>query len=105
MQTFISLDKTDLNLYNEDTYNCFDYTNDVINNVFETGIKAGYVHIEFTTGAHAIVVFNTVDKGLIYIEPQSDDIMTVALGIHYWDRSIYQEPTYDDTIKAFNIIW
>ena len=61
--------------------------------------------IEFKEGAHAIVCFNTVDDGLMFIEPQSDDIMTLTIGEPYWDRTIYEPPEYDDTIVSFDIIW
>lgn len=105
MQNFIALDRTDSNIYNENTYNCYDFTHDVLTNAFNAGIKAGFVYIEFAAGSHAIAVFNTVDNGLVYIEPQSDEIMTVAIGAHYWDRAIYGEPDYDDTIVEFGIIW
>lgn len=105
MQDFITSDKTNLNIYNLKTYNCFCFTRDVLANAFNVGIKAGFVYIEFPEIAHAIVAFNTVDKGLVFVEPQTDNIMTMSIGLHYWDRSIFKEPGYDDTIKSFTIIW
>ena len=104
MQVFLVSDKTNENLYN-DSYTCYEFTHDVLENAFSQGLKAGYVYIEFETCAHAIVCFDTVDKGLVFVEPQSDDVVTVALGVHYWDRAIYEEPSYDDTIVKFDIIW
>jgi hypothetical protein len=104
MLNFIAVDQTDKNTYNL-TYDCHDFTRDVLENAFILGLKGGYVYIEFAESAHAIVCFDTVDKGLVFVEPQSDDLMSVAVGIHYWDRAIYEEPEYDDTIVQFDIIW
>jgi hypothetical protein len=58
-------------------------------------LKAGYGYVEFEDGAHALVCFDTVDKGLVFVEPQTDELVTVAVGINYWDYTIVQ----------FDIIW
>jgi hypothetical protein len=105
MQSFIAVDQTDKNTYST-SYDCHDFTRDVLVNAFNSGLKGGYVYVEFAGElAHALVCFDTVDRGLVFIEPQSDDVVTVAVGIHYWDRAIYEEPEYDDTIIQFDIIW
>ena len=101
---FADSDTTDENEYSE-IYTCHDFTADFKNNAFEAGYRCGYTAIEFPVHAHAIVCFNTVDDGLMFIEPQSDDIMTLTIGEPYWDRTIYEPPEYDDTIVSFDIIW
>ncbi len=105
IKAFLAADTTDLNTYNADNYTCYEYTRDVCNNAFNQGYRAGDVYIEFPDGAHALVCFQTVDHGLIFIEPQSDSEMTVVVGVHYWDRTVYSDPGYDDTIVKFGIIW
>jgi len=102
--TFIKSDKTDENKYSK-TYTCFHFTADFKKNAFQVGYRCGFVHIEFVDSAHAIVCFNTVDERLIFIEPQTDDVATLIIGCPYWDRTIYEPPSYDDTIVSFTIIW
>ena len=101
---FIAQDQTDKNQYNQNSYNCFYFTADVKGNAFKSGIKCGFVSIEFPVFAHAIVCFNTTDRGLIFIEPQDDCIVTLIIGQPYWDRSKYVA-LYNDTIVRFVIIW
>ena len=43
----------------------------------------GFVYLIFVDGAHAITCFNTIDHGLIYIEPQNDEVVTVGIGQQY----------------------
>lgn len=101
---FVSLDQTDKNQYNEESYTCHHFTADFKNNAFEAGYRCGYVAIDFPDGGHAIVCFITTDQGLIFIEPQSDEIVTLTVGQPYWDRAKYIV-TYDDTVVGFTIIW
>jgi len=79
---FTNSDKTDENEYTPN-YVCYDFTADFNTNAFQMGYRCGFVYIEFFDSAHAIVCFNTTDRGLIYIEPQSDEIVTLAIGQLY----------------------
>lgn len=99
MLNFIASDQTDKNTYDEYTYYCYHFCNDVLTNAFSQGLKGGFVYIEFTEGAHAAVCFDTVDKGLVFVEPQSDELVNVAVGLNYeW----VAEP---NEIISFAIIW
>jgi len=91
---FINSDKTDENEYTPD-YVCYDFTADFDSSAFQMGYRCGFVYIEFTDSAHAIVCFNTTDMGLIYVEPQNDKIVTIAIGQTY----------LGDTIVDLGIIW
>jgi len=102
---FINDDRTDANQYDEETYTCANFAADFKNNAFDEGYRCGYVEIEFPVYAHAAVCFNTIDKGLIFIEPQDDEIVSVRIGYTYWDRTIYEPPTYDDTVVRYMIVW
>ena len=79
---FTNSDKTDENEYTPD-YICYDFTADFDTNAFQMGYRCGFVYIEFSDSAHAIACFNTIDRGLIYIEPQNDEIVTIAIGQTY----------------------
>jgi hypothetical protein len=109
MQAFLELDLTDENEYFEDNYTCFDYAKDVVNHAFEHGLICGSVYIEFPDSAHEIVCFNTTNRGLIYIEPQTDQPVTLTIGQHYAQDELIQLlnllEEIDDTVIRFGIIW
>jgi len=112
MMDFIEKDKTEREQYIEDEYICQDFAMDVCNNAEEEGIRCAYVTILFPDGkGHAIVAFNTIDKGLIYIESLHDDIVKPEIGKRYYKCVIakpgyrYERPDYDDTIEKILVIW
>ena len=105
MIAFIAADQTDKNTYDADTYNCYDYTKDVCDNAAVQGYRVGFVYIYFKNSAHALVCFDTTDKGLIFVEPQYDAIVKVATGINYWDDVPGVKSPFDDTIIRYGIIW
>jgi hypothetical protein len=82
MKDFIARDRTNENTYTN-TYTCVDFAADVIKNAEAENIRCAYVYLEFPSGAHSIVAFNTIDKGLIFIEPQSDEEVSVSVGSPY----------------------
>lgn len=102
---FTRKDKTDTMEYDPENFVCHDFVAMFKTNAFKAGYRCFYVYIKFPeASAHAIVGFNTTDKGFIFIEPQTDDIVSVAIGKPYWDRTKWQAPTYDDTIVDFDLI-
>lgn len=93
---FLDSDKTDLKRYSE-YYNCVDFTRDLRNNAVEIGYSCGFVLITLEPlPSHAIVCFNTIDNGLIFIEPQNDEVVTLHIGDSYGTLGI---------IIDFDIIW
>ena len=80
---FINSDNTNLNLYMPEYYVCYDFTADFIENALQEGYRCGFVYIEFSDSAHAIACFDTTDSGLIFVEPQTDEIVSVAVGQQY----------------------
>lgn len=92
---FINSDKTDENEYTPD-YVCYDFTADFNENAEEEGYRCGFVYITFSDSAHAIACFSTPDEGMIYIEPQTDEIVDPAVGQQYQEM---------DTIEGMGIIW
>jgi hypothetical protein len=111
MMSFIKEDKTDKRQYTKDEYACQNFAMDVCNNAEKKGIRCAYVIIDYLEGGHAIVAFDTFDRGLIYVEPQSDELVVPVIGKHYYKCVIpkpghyYKKPDYDDTIEEILIIW
>ena len=91
---FIRSDETNRNQYNQ-SYTCTNFANDFMNNAFRAGYRCGYVTIEFPEFSHAIVCFNTSDNGLVFIEPQNDEIVALATGKPYLGR----------VVLRFSITW
>ncbi len=80
---FIKTDKTDENV-GTDEYVCRHFAVDFKKNAFDAGYFCYWVYILFQDGAHSIVAFDTTDRGLVYIEPQNDDIVeTLQVGHTY----------------------
>jgi hypothetical protein len=103
---FIALDPTDKNEYYGENYTCGDFAADFKENALKAGYRCGYVIIEFPDYLfHTIVCFNTTDQGIIFVEPQTDEIVTLTVGEPYWERTRYGQPSYNDTIVGYVIIW
>jgi hypothetical protein len=86
------------------TYICFDFCRDFEAAAYEKELRVGFVYILMKGGAHSIVVFDTSDQGLLFIEPQDDRAVTPQIGQSYWNRAYYS-PEYDDTVTYYAIIW
>jgi len=112
MISFIQADRTDGNNYIRDEYDCDHFAADVGNNAEEEGIRCAYVVIDYPEGwSHIIVAFDTVDRGLIYVDPQTDNIVEIEIGKPYHQCVVlepgyfWEVPEYDDTIKSVLIVW
>ncbi|MCJ7571811.1 MAG: hypothetical protein MUO82_08045, partial [Candidatus Thermoplasmatota archaeon] len=102
---FIRRDTTNYKDYNAVTFNCGHYSLAVNNNSESKGIRCALVIVNFSGGAvHALVAFNTTDKGILYIEPQSDEKVLLEVGKDYWAdcvvdvTSSYYYPANPDNI-------
>jgi len=91
---FIRSDQTDKNQYNQ-SYTCINFANDFRNNALNEGYRCGYVAIEFGETSHVMVCFNTSDNGLIFIEPQTDEIVALTT----------EQPYLGEIILRFSITW
>ncbi len=111
MLTFLRNDRTDRRDYVAAEYVCEDFAKDVCNNAEEKGMRCAFVAMSYPEGGHAIVGFDTVDAGLVYVEPQSDEIAEPVIGKRYYECVIprpgyrYEEPDYDDTIEKILVVW
>lgn len=140
MEKFLKEDKTNQNEYNFNKYVCHDFSMDLIRNAAEKGIRAGYVGLRFPIqsafyennwgSGHALVCFDTTDKGLVFIESITDEEVRIVVGKSYWqgvvgknlwgkiegawNRLTNNKPSfiyngvkyfYDDTVEKVSIYW
>lgn len=76
------------------------------------GIRTAYVRCKIARQAteemlniYELVAFETVDKGLIIIEPWSHKEVKVEVGQSYNELNGFPASPYDDTITEITIIW
>jgi len=107
LKEFLAGDKTDSNLFIKGEYVCFDFAAELNNNAEANGIRAAYVRIHSKEWGHAVAAFETVDRGLVFIEPQSDKDVEMVVGEPYpWQSAGADRPAkYDDAIDEIQIIW
>jgi len=102
---FVSRDGTDKLPYNPELA-CAAFAKDFKTSANKAGWICGYVVVYFPDGySHALNVFNATDRGLIFFEPQSDEVVSLTAGEPYWNRARYLAPSYDDTVVGFTIEW
>lgn len=103
MNDFILWDKTDKNRYSYENFTCLDFAANFKNNAFQVGYRCGFVYILFgdENVAHSINCFDTIDKGLFYVEPQFDEIVNLTIGKSYWNTP----RSYNDTVVRWVIFW
>lgn len=90
MQNFLAQDITDQKPYVSGSFECRHFTTEVDNNAKTAGWQCGFVLICYEQGQHAVIAFNTTDRGLIFIEPQTDGIIDVYVGGTYQDLTIVE---------------
>ncbi len=106
LMRFLAEDRTDSNEYVPGEYTCIEFAADVNNNAEAAGFRAAFVIIDYPgERGHAVVAFETVDRGLIFIEPQFDEEVQLSLGISYSQANGYLEPAYNDIITQFVVVW
>jgi hypothetical protein len=106
MKVFLAQDNTDSKTYTEDEYVCVDFSAAVNNNAEAKGIRCAMVDIFHPEGfGHTIVAFETIDRGLIFIEPQFDREVELVVGKSYAQINNFTPAPRDDTIERFIIIW
>lgn len=106
LETFLSNDQTDANSYNNTNYSsnyyvCTDFSRDLIFNASLQGWKSVPVLMDLQNESftfwHSIVVFNTTDHGLVFVEPQTDAFF---YNLTYNDIYI----PYNSTVKHMVIV-
>jgi hypothetical protein len=104
-QQFVASDKTASHPYINGSYTCSNFAADFRNNALGAGYGCGIAFLYFPdTTCHAINCFNTTDKGLVFVEPQSDKFVNVTIGESYQtEKSL--SPFYNDTVMWYYVDW
>jgi hypothetical protein len=111
---FMNQDHTSENEYDGSDYGiyvCSHYSRDTNYSAEIAGYRCALVELRYSDSGHTIVAFNTIDRGFVYFEPQSDELVVPEIGKRYYQCVIpepgryYPEPSYDDTIRDILIIW
>jgi hypothetical protein len=107
LREFLTADETNSNEFIRGEYVCFQFATELNNKAEANGIRAAYVRLRFEEWAHAVVAFETVDRGLVFIEPQSDGDVELVIGEAYPWLSAGAKRTrkYSDAILEIQIIW
>ena len=76
------------------------------------GLRVDYVRCQIARKAaegmvyiYQLVAFETVDKGLVIIEPRSHREVKLEVGKRYSELNGFPIPPYDDTITKITIVW
>jgi len=113
---FVERDTTDEHEYGNG-YVCHNFSVDVIKNADKEDIHGGYVRLDIPPLGHAIVAFNTSDKGLIFLEPQMDYLFTEQemqnmveneryyIEITWWEGNIKYIEKFDYPLYGYEIYW
>ena len=123
LMQFLKEDDTDRILYQLDSFNCIDFAERLHNNAESRGIRAAYVSVSFhdRQNGHAINAFETVDKGLVFVDctgaenplgelDSNDKIAYIvpdkeygSVSIYYTDAPEYEfyEQRKDKRLKGF----
>lgn len=87
VKQFIRSDDTD-KLEWSNNFDCSEFSRRFIANFRKQGYFACVTELDFDDSAHDIVAINTSDRGIIFVEPQSDTIITqeeLQVGVNYCD--------------------
>lgn len=90
LKDFIIKDPTSRNVFVYNKYECRHFATDVNNNAEAVGIRCAFVLLCFHYGQHAVVAFDTTDRGLVYIEPQTDVVIHPEVGGTYQGQQIIE---------------
>ena len=107
MREFLARDETDSNLYVAGEYNCVDFSAQLSNNAEANGIRVAYVRLRSEKWAHVVVAFEATDRGLIFIEPQSDREVELVIGepFPWYSVGAVSALSPYDPIVEIQIIW
>lgn len=75
VKDFLSFDLTNRYVYNKD-FECVDFSDVLVKNMVKNHLYGCTADLWFFDGkGHTIVVVNTSDEGLVWIEPQTDEVL------------------------------
>jgi hypothetical protein len=103
---FISEDGTDEKTYDEFSFPCGAFAEEVHNNAEAAGIKTAWVAIEFSdqSWGHACNAFQTTDKGLVFIDCTGEDLRSkLTVTPAPIDGKVYGEVDNRDTVAYIEL--
>jgi len=88
LQEFLEEDTTDSNKYIPGEYVCLHFAAHLDNNAEEKGLRCGFVFLKHSSPnggvyGHFMNCFQTTDRGLVYINPETDREVNVEIGKKY----------------------
>lgn len=101
---FIQADDTNLNPYIPEKYECSNYAFDVVRNAWKHSLFASPVIIRFKNAGHVIVAFNTSDRGIVFIEPETDMVVKLKQGERYCQINGLS-CAFDDKVIYYEMYW
>ncbi len=90
VKDFILKDPTSRNTFILNEYECRHFATDVNNNADAAGLRCAFVLLCYKNGQHAVVAFDTTDRGMIFIEPQTDAAIQPEVGGTYEGQEIIE---------------
>ncbi len=103
VQEFIQSDTTDKHPYVEGSYVCANFAADFRTNAAKAGYESGLVFVLFPDATrHELNSFNTTDAGLVFVEPQLDQIVNVTVGQPYGSTT---PSSSNKTVVGYYIDW
>jgi len=88
LRDFILKDPTNRNKFVLNQYECRHFATEVNNNAEANDLRCAFVLLGYDRGQHAVVAFDTTDRGLVYIEPQTDAAIHPEVGGSYQGKEI-----------------
>lgn len=106
MNDFLSQDQTEQRKHSRPHYVCIHFARDLDLHAAKEGIRCAVVVVNFTreTG-HVLNAFQTVDRGLIFIEPQEDWEVVVELNKRIIDSKGQLIEWLPNLVEAYTINW
>lgn len=117
---FLEQDLTDRKEYKDNSFVCADFAEMLHNNAEKAGWRTGYVCIELgpssyrpTAEGHALNVFETIDRGLAYIDcvkpiagysGNADKIVDVIIGKEYLPKSISPTSGWSSVWESMGLV-
>ena len=90
LRDFILRDPTSHNKFILNQHECRHFATEVNNNAESEGLRCAFVLLCYDRGQHAVVAFDTTDRGLVYIEPQTDARIHPDVGGEYQGKEIIE---------------
>jgi hypothetical protein len=91
------------------TNTCDIVTKNLIENARNAGYRAGYVYLDGGNISHAIACFETTDRGLFFVEPQADIILSKAELQNMVERGLYSIKSdrghIECALQSYTINW